>query len=193
MFRLRAIGAELAGVFFSQGTATVRDIRNTLGGYLPLACTALSSLAWSGTHRYIRYGHPVLRQSLTCYADIKLDNIQLTPPEDGTELLKSLVAAEAKDPSIYKTTPDGSRIYKSREMQQDELTFPILCDMDSAEFGKATHSRLAQALPYRAPEVLLGAAWDCKIDIWNLGVLVSQTPVWIGPKLTWKTRSVSFY
>lgn len=28
----------------------------------------------------------------------------------------------------------------------------------------------------RAPEVILGANWDYKVDIWNLGLIVSSTP-----------------
>lgn len=69
--------------------------------------------------------------------------------------------------------PNGMPLYRSREMRQDELTYPILCDLGSAKLGLPPHTGTAQALPYRAPEVLLGASWDSKIDIWSLGVLVS--------------------
>ena len=58
-------------------------------------------------------------------------------------------------------------------MKQDELGYPILCDFGSAVFDEERYHGAVQALPYRAPEVILGAAWDHKIDIWNFGVLVS--------------------
>ena len=57
-------------------------------------------------------------------------------------------------------------------MKQDELGYPILCDFGSAVFDEELYQGAVQALPYRAPEVILGAAWDHKIDIWNFGVLV---------------------
>ena len=58
-------------------------------------------------------------------------------------------------------------------MIQHELTFPILCDLGSVVFGHSHYNTLAQSIPYRAPEVILAAEWDPKIDIWNLGVMVS--------------------
>lgn len=27
---------------------------------------------------------------------------------------------------------------------------------------------------YRAPEVILGMEWDCKVDIWSIGLMVSM-------------------
>jgi serine/threonine-protein kinase SRPK3 len=31
----------------------------------------------------------------------------------------------------------------------------------------------------RAPEVILGAKWDYKVDIWNLGLIVSIPARWV--------------
>ncbi|KAL9530096.1 Serine/threonine protein [Sphaerulina musiva] len=104
--------------------------------------------------------------------DIKLDNIQITLPDDEEDILKALVASEKESPSFAKMSPDGFPLYRSREMRQDELTYPILCDLGSAKVGSPPHTGTVQALPYRAPEVLLGSSWDSKIDIWSLGVLV---------------------
>lgn len=62
------------------------------------------------------------------------------------------------------------------EMKQDVLGFPILCDLGSSIFIDTGYNGKVQAHPYRAPEVILGAQWDEKIDIWSLGVLVSRQP-----------------
>lgn len=111
----------------------------------------------------------------TSRTDLKLDNIQLTLPDNEKAILDAFVsAADADIMSKTKMNAEGAPMYASREMFQDELTFPILCDLGSAKLGKPPHTGLVQALPYRAPEVMLGANWDSKIDIWSLGVLVSS-------------------
>lgn len=64
-------------------------------------------------------------------------------------------------------------IVASREMKQDEFGYPIVCDLGSAIHTEERYGGLVQAIPYRAPEVILGAEWDQKVDIWSFGVLVS--------------------
>jgi len=49
---------------------------------------------------------------------------------------------------------------------------PILCDLISAIHDSEAYDGDVQHLPFRAPEVILGARWDHKIDIWNFGILV---------------------
>jgi serine/threonine-protein kinase SRPK3 len=58
-------------------------------------------------------------------------------------------------------------------MIHDDFGYAVLCDFGSAFPDDQTWDGEAQSLPYRAPEVILGAEWDHKVDIWNLGVLVS--------------------
>jgi len=53
------------------------------------------------------------------------------------------------------------------------MTFPILSDLGTCVFGQEQHKGIIQAIPYRAPEVILRMPWDYSVDIWNLGVLVS--------------------
>lgn len=101
----------------------------------------------------------------------------MTIPDNQQEILTSFVATETASPSLVKVNNDGSPIYMSREMPQTQLTFPILCDLGSSKLGEPPHNGRVQALPYRAPEVILGASWDSKIDIWSLGVLVGQPPL----------------
>lgn len=105
--------------------------------------------------------------------DIKLDNIQITLPDNQDMYLDTFCTTEKSSPSFSKLGKDGTPVVASREMEQDELGYPILCDLGSAIFDDEKYPGVVQALPYRAPEVILGAAWDHKIDVWNFGVLVS--------------------
>jgi serine/threonine-protein kinase SRPK3 len=105
--------------------------------------------------------------------DIKLDNIQITLPDEQDSYLETFCATEKSSPSLSKLGKGDTPVVASREMKQDELGYPILCDLGSAVFDEERYPGVVQALPYRAPEVILGAAWDHKIDVWNFGVLVS--------------------
>ncbi|KXT07398.1 hypothetical protein AC578_417 [Pseudocercospora eumusae] len=133
-------------------------------------CFHIEEVRWMAI--YFLHAVDFLHSHHVVHTDIKLDNIQLTLPSNEDEFLTSFVAAETDNPSFVKVTTNGSPIYMSREMSQDELTFPILCDLGSAKIGEPPHNDIVQALPYRAPEVILGASWDFKIDIWSLGVLI---------------------
>ncbi len=53
------------------------------------------------------------------------------------------------------------------------MTFPILSDLGTGMFGQEEYEEIIQAIPHRAPEVILRIKWNCSVDIWNLGVLVS--------------------
>ena len=91
-------------------------------------------------------------------SDIKLDNILLTLPDDEQEILQSLIEAEARSPSQSKHLQCDQIIYASRLLPyQDTVTFPILCDLDSAVYGQDCYHGMAQALPYRAPEIIMGS------------------------------------
>jgi serine/threonine-protein kinase SRPK3 len=106
-------------------------------------------------------------------ADIKLDNIQLTLPDEQDSYLDTFCATEKLSPSFSKLGKGDTPVFASREMEHGHLGYPILCDLGSAVSDEVRYPGVVQALPYRAPEVILGAAWDHKIDIWNFGILVS--------------------
>lgn len=107
--------------------------------------------------------------------DIKLDNILLTLPDNEVEILRALSDVEARMPSQSEQLDNDRIIYASRQVPHgDTVTFPILCDLGSAVHGQSSYHGIAQALPYRAPEVILGLSWDHRVDIWNLGVLVCR-------------------
>jgi hypothetical protein len=121
-----------------------------------------------------------------------LDNIQITLPDPEVEVLLSFVRAEQEQPCLVSRNSEGNLIYGSREMQQDELGFPILCDLGSAVIERRTSRGLIQALPYRAPEVILGADWDAKVDVRNVGVLVSFSSIDVESLLTDKVWELVF-
>ncbi|CAG8265020.1 unnamed protein product [Penicillium nalgiovense] len=72
---------------------------------------------------------------------------------------------------------DGHTIYESqsfslRDKAQSKYGLPVLSDFGEARIGKV-HRGLIQPDLYRAPEVILGMEWTSKVDIWNVGTLVS--------------------
>jgi serine/threonine protein kinase len=49
---------------------------------------------------------------------------------------------------------------------------PVVSDISEARAGNQKHK--GDNIPgiYRAPEVILGMDWDCKVDIWSIGTIV---------------------
>ena len=107
---------------------------------------------------------------------MKLDNFQITIPDPEDAYLDAFCAAENALSSVPRRNDSDTPIVSSREMKQAEFTNVILCDLGSAVDINEGYHAVVQALPYRAPEVILGAKWDQKIDVWSLGVLVSANP-----------------
>jgi serine/threonine-protein kinase SRPK3 len=108
---------------------------------------------------------------------MKLDNFQITIPDPEDAYLDAFCAAENTLSSVSRRNDSDTPIVSSREMKQTEFTNVILCDLGSAVDVTKGYHAVVQALPYRAPEVILGAKWDQKIDMWSLGVLVSAKPI----------------
>lgn len=68
-----------------------------------------------------------------------------------------------KDRTIYKTLgffPRGG--------------LPVLADFGEARLGAKVHNEDIIPNVYRAPEVILRSSWDCKVDKWNVAVVVSE-------------------
>ena len=82
---------------------------------------------------------------------------------------------EITNPSPRKVTNDYT-VYQSRPFRFKKgwsgYEMPLLSDLGEARLGKV-HNGLIQPRIYRAPEVILGLDWTSKVDIWNVGVLVS--------------------
>jgi serine/threonine-protein kinase SRPK3 len=106
------------------------------------------------------------------HTDIKADNIMfgITDPS----LFADFEEEEMQHPCPRKEVDKGRTIYTSRAIKSSgEIGPPVLCDFSSAVFGDAEHLECVQPNIYRAPEVTLSAPWDYKIDIWNVGCMVS--------------------
>jgi serine/threonine-protein kinase SRPK3 len=115
---------------------------------------------------------------------MKLDNFQITLPDPEDAYLDAFCAAEGTAPSISSWNADGGLTVPRREMKQSQFTHTILCDLGSVVRVEERYQATVQALPYRAPEVILGAGWDDKIDIWSLGILVGRESGTIKLELT---------
>ncbi|RMZ81013.1 hypothetical protein DV738_g2425, partial [Chaetothyriales sp. CBS 135597] len=115
------------------------------------------------------------------YTDLKADNLILSIGD-----LSHL--AEYVDAALKHSTPDkvdGDRfIYRTRDLiAVRRLGPPVLCDFGQARLESHPHSGLIMPYQYRAPEVLLGAAWDNKVDIWSIAMLtwhlIEDSPMFI--------------
>ena len=105
------------------------------------------------------------------FLDLQQKNILLGV--DDESILADFEQAEIDEPSSCKI--DGDRvIYSSRELRIPKLHGrPVLCDFGEARFGGKEHDDDIQPYLYRAPEIILDIPWNEKVDIWNVGVLVS--------------------
>lgn len=83
--------------------------------------------------------------------------------------------AEFAEPSPRKVLTDRT-IYLSYAMPTTYEP-PVITDFGAARLGIPGQKHSGDVMPgvFRAPEVIAGMEWDCKIDIWSVGVMVSFT------------------
>jgi serine/threonine-protein kinase SRPK3 len=77
---------------------------------------------------------------------------------------------------------DGDRvIHTSRPLVPPVYRYgqPVLCDFGEARLGEYDNMADIQPYQYRAPEVILDIPWDEKVDIWNVGTMVSTTAIYV--------------
>lgn len=93
---------------------------------------------------------------------------------DDEKVLAEFEEAERRHPSARKI--DGKRvIHTSRQLGvHGSMGRPVLCDFGESRIGEHDHEGRIQPHQYRAPEVILEMAWNNKVDIWNVGVMVSS-------------------
>ena len=65
-------------------------------------------------------------------------------------------------------------IYRSRALSLDLTGFPVLTDFGQMRLGDQTEPLWWMSDLYRAPEVLLGLPWNCGVDLWSVGIMVSR-------------------
>jgi serine/threonine-protein kinase SRPK3 len=106
--------------------------------------------------------------------DIQAKNIIISTKDES--IFKEWDRAEEAEPSPRKV--DGDRVvYQSQFFRLKKgwsgFGMPILSDFGNARIGDVQEGLIQPDL-YRAPEVVLGMEWTSKVDIWNVGVLVSR-------------------
>lgn len=113
-----------------------------------------------------------ITQSLTYNLDLSPNNILLGV--DDPAALDKVEQAELKNPSPRKVLPRRT-IYLSYTMP---ITYgaPVISDFGAARLGGPGQKHTGDVMPgvYRAPEIIVGAEWDSKIDIWSVGVMVGR-------------------
>ncbi|EDO03637.1 hypothetical protein SS1G_06118 [Sclerotinia sclerotiorum 1980 UF-70] len=104
------------------------------------------------------------------HTDIKPDNM-MTDIEDNS-ILDAFIEAELECPSprklINSVTVYASRMFDVPKRSGDTA----LSDFGSAVRGDEKRNHGAGAQVYRAPEVMIKAAWSYPVDIWNVGVMI---------------------
>lgn len=108
---------------------------------------------------------------LILLSDIHTKNILLGV--DDESVLEDFEEAERKFPSPCKIGDDRV-IHTSRQLSvHGSKGRPVLCDFGETRIGEHDHNDVIQPYQYRAPEVILEMPWNNKVDIWNVGVMVS--------------------
>ncbi|KAE8352419.1 kinase-like domain-containing protein [Aspergillus coremiiformis] len=129
----------------------------------------MSSIMVRTTVRYILAALDFLHtEARVIHTDLQPNNILLGIKDDS--ILSKFEQAEVEAPVPRKILKDRT-IYLSRPFPISNGT-PVLCDLGEARLG--TDQQHGDIMPdlYRAPEVILDMSWDCKVDIWNVGLVI---------------------
>ncbi|PMD34411.1 kinase-like protein [Hyaloscypha variabilis F] len=112
--------------------------------------------------------------------DIQPSNIMIQIPDESLltphiSIPNILPDTSSSPPREYKIIQTHSlrEIYFAEDFNVMDLNI-TLSDWGVASFVSHHMSEEIQPLLLRAPEVLFGAKWDEKVDIWNLGALVPE-------------------
>ncbi|RAH70681.1 CMGC/CLK protein kinase [Aspergillus aculeatinus CBS 121060] len=108
-----------------------------------------------------------LHANQTVHTDVSPNNI--LQKIDDSAILSAIEEDEMTQPIARKVLDDRT-IYRSRSMPACE-GLPVLSDLGEARFGHERYQGDIMPGIYRAPEVIMGMEWDCKVDIWSIGVM----------------------
>lgn len=102
------------------------------------------------------------------FADISPNNVLQGITDHSA--LSEIEEGEMNQP-IARKILNNRTIYNSRHMPVNP-GLPVLCDFSEARVGNKKHKGDVMPGIYRAPEIILGMEWDCKLDIWSIGLTV---------------------
>lgn len=105
-----------------------------------------------------------------CKSDVHSGNLLLGSNDNS--LFKKLEDGEFADPVSRKELPDRT-IYFSRLMMP-KVGPLLLSDFGEVRLGPGPHAGDIMPIMYRAPETLLLIQWSYPVDIWSVGLTVSQ-------------------
>ncbi|PLB49730.1 protein kinase, variant, partial [Aspergillus steynii IBT 23096] len=108
-----------------------------------------------------------MHENNTIHTDISSNNI-LQGIEDDT-ILSQIEEDEMNRPIARKILSDRA-IYYSRPLPVCG-GLPVLADLGEARVGAQKHRGDIMPGIYRAPEVILGMDWDCRVDIWSISTM----------------------
>ncbi|GLA96481.1 hypothetical protein AtubIFM57143_003948 [Aspergillus tubingensis] len=99
--------------------------------------------------------------------DLQLKNLLLPTPKP--KALFEFEEEELRMPTARKVLQDRT-IYKSSRFPPGD-GLPLLSDFGEARLGDEEHNEDIIPDPYEAPEVILRANWDYKVDIWSVAMV----------------------
>lgn len=114
---------------------------------------------------------------------------------ENDSVLSDFVSAQERSPHRRHINTGGRITYVSQNdfgPLRGSLPMPELGDFNLAFPGPPEgigHLSPIQSHRYRAPEVLLGIAWTSSADIWNLGLLVRNSP-WQSLRIAWHAKVI---
>ncbi|PNH77056.1 hypothetical protein VD0001_g463 [Verticillium dahliae] len=116
--------------------------------------------------------------------DIKPQNIVVESPAINSMFEQT--PSEAFRPRGSPLEPPNDFYMASTQLSstEEDIAHPTELSIRLADFGTSSWfdkhlTEWIQPQMLRAPEVILGADWDYKVDIWNLGLVVSLLAFWL--------------
>jgi serine/threonine protein kinase len=119
-------------------------------------------------------GLNILHEAGIVHTDLYPNNIMFAIANKST--WSRIAQSEKETPSPRKVLSDRS-IYQSHDIPDAQcVPPPIIADFGHARMGELGQKYRGRIMPdfYRAPEVILGMEWDCKVDMWSVGLMVCR-------------------
>ncbi|EPE02639.1 protein kinase [Ophiostoma piceae UAMH 11346] len=123
---------------------------------------------------WVILGLDFLHQAGVIHTDLSPNNILVSFAPGEERVFNQIEDLELATPTPRKVLPNRS-VYLSYELGKTNGP-AVITDFGAARLGDPEnddkHSGDVMPGTYRAPEIIMGADWDSKIDMWSLGVMV---------------------